>query len=70
MANRLTEAQKVALRDLNDDKHIIGANESVVKALVRKGMAERYVNTIAYMTSRHAYRITPAGRAALEKRDE
>lgn len=41
-------------------------NESVVKALARRGLAERYVPQLGPYRGRHCWRITDAGRAALK----
>lgn len=66
---KLTRAQREALGGL---AHADGApaDESIVKALGRRGLAERRSEAMGHMNGRHVWRITPAGRAALnEARD-
>jgi len=61
----MTKAQREMLRVLAVGPRQDITNESIVKALARKGYAERFSESIGYMAQRHAWRITDAGRAAL-----
>lgn len=60
---RLTPAQKDSLSMLARGPRSGITDERIVKALARKGYAERYVDRIAHMTNAHGWRITPAGEA-------
>jgi hypothetical protein len=63
---KITRAQDEMLRVLNVGERFDIANESIVKALARKGLAERFVDRFGYTSNRHGWRITDVGRALVE----
>lgn len=72
MPNRakLTKAGRELLRLLARGERYDITDESVVKALARRGLAERAGGRMGHLTVRHYWAITDKGRAALsETRD-
>ena len=63
---KLTPAQLQLLGLLRVGPRIDISNESVVKALARKGLAERFVDRCGYLSNHHGWKITEAGRTALQ----
>lgn len=63
---KLTKVQAEQLRFMAVTDVTDITDESVVKALARKGLAERYVERMGHLSQRHCWRIAPVGRAALE----
>ncbi len=57
--DQLARMAQVDVTDISD--------ESIVKALARRGYAERYSKAMGHLHSRHVWRITDAGRSALSQ---
>lgn len=60
--DRLTKAQVDQLDHMVTTDVYDITDERVVKALARRGLAERYTPQYGYMVGRHMWRLTDAGR--------
>lgn len=65
MSEKLSPAQQSQLEFLATTDVGDITDERVVKALARRGLAERYVEILGHLNAQHRWRITPAGRARL-----
>jgi hypothetical protein len=70
VGERLTRAMRDQLASLADTTVYDVSDESVVRALARRGFAERFVERAGFLANRHQWRITDAGRSALAKAQE
>ncbi len=66
MAKKMSLHQIELLRWLAQTPVADITDECVVKALARRGYAERFSEKMAHMNSRHQWRITEAGRLAIK----
>ena len=67
MARKLSPAQLDLLRALAIGPRNAITDESVVRALERRGLAERHVERVAHLALGSSWRITDAGRLALKE---
>lgn len=65
MAQKMSPHQLDLLRSLAGGPRNDITDECVVKALARRGYAERHVPDFGHLKNRHQWRITEAGREAL-----